>query len=102
VARELTKLHEEIVRAPASQVRRHFEQKEILGEITLVIGGAANAERAAWEASRVRAELERLVNGGTHKKEAARQVAQLANWPQRDVYRMATETTDPEAPHEPG
>jgi 16S rRNA (cytidine1402-2'-O)-methyltransferase len=102
VARELTKLHEEIVRAPASQARRHFGQKEILGEITLVIGGAANAERVAWEAGRVRAELERLVSGGTHKKEAARQVAQLAHWPQRDVYRLATETTDSGAPHEPG
>jgi 16S rRNA (cytidine1402-2'-O)-methyltransferase len=102
VARELTKMHEEIVRAPASQARRHFEQKEILGEITLVIGAAANAERAAWDASQVRAELVRLVSGGTHKKDAARQVARLANWPQRDVYRMATETNDSEDRHEPG
>ena len=102
VARELTKLHEEFVRAPASQARRHFEQKEILGEITLVIGGAADAERAVWDEERVRAELERLVSGGTHKKEAARQVAQLANWPQRDVYRMATETDDLGGSHEPG
>ncbi len=101
VARELTKLHEEIVRAPASHARRHFEQKEILGEITLVIGGAATAERAPWDAGRVRAELERLVSGGVHKKDAARQVAQLANWPPRDVYQIATETIDSEDPHEP-
>jgi 16S rRNA (cytidine1402-2'-O)-methyltransferase len=101
VARELTKLHEEIVRAPASQARRHFEQKEIMGEITLVIGGAASAGRAPWDAGRVRAELERLLSGGAHKKDAARQVAQLANWPQRDVYQMATETNDSEDPHEP-
>jgi 16S rRNA (cytidine1402-2'-O)-methyltransferase len=91
VARELTKLHEEIYRAPASQARRHFEQKEILGEITLVIAGAAMAEPVAWDAARVRAELARLLSGGLHKKEAARQVAQLAGWPQRDVYRVATE-----------
>ena len=92
VARELTKLHEEIVRAPASQARQHFEQKEILGEITLVIGGAATAEpAAAWEAGQVRAELEKRLRTGLAKKDAARQVAVLANWPPRDVYRLATE-----------
>jgi len=96
VARELTKLHEEIVRAPASQARRHFEQKEILGEITLVIGGAATAEAAAaWEAEQVRAELQKRLSTGVHKKEAARQVAALANWPPREVYRLATETAGP-------
>jgi 16S rRNA (cytidine1402-2'-O)-methyltransferase len=100
VARELTKLHEEIVRAPASQARHHFEQKEVLGEITLVIGGAAAAKPAAWDAGRVRAELARLVSGGAQKKEAARQVAQLAGWPPRDVYRMATEGQAPKDQHE--
>lgn len=90
VARELTKLHEEIVRAPASQARRHFEQKEVLGEITLVVGGAPAAP-VAWDAEHVRAELARRVSGGAQKKVAARQVAQLSGWPQRDVYRMATE-----------
>jgi 16S rRNA (cytidine1402-2'-O)-methyltransferase len=102
VARELTKLHEEIVRAPASQARRHFEQKEILGEITLVIGGAAQTAPAVWEAGRVRAELARLVSGGTHRKAAARQVAQLAHWPQRDVYRLATDAQSAEDGDEPG
>jgi 16S rRNA (cytidine1402-2'-O)-methyltransferase len=90
VARELTKLHEEIVRAPASQARRHFEQKGILGEITLVIGGATAQPEAAWDTAQVRAELEKLLSTGVHKKEAARQVAGLANWPARDVYRLAT------------
>ncbi len=97
VARELTKLHEEIVRAPASQARRHFEQKEILGEITLVIGGAATVlPAAAWEAARVRLEMEKRLGAGARMKEAARQVAALANWPQRDVYRLATEDAGPQ------
>jgi 16S rRNA (cytidine1402-2'-O)-methyltransferase len=102
VARELTKLHEEIVRAPASLARRHFEQKEILGEITLVIGGAAGGPASAWPPERVLGELERLVAGGAHKKDAARQVAQLAHWPQREVYRLATGASDTEDAHESG
>jgi len=105
VARELTKLHEEIVRAPASAARRHFEQKEVLGEITLVIGGAATgpaAAPAAWDSERVQAELARLLSAGAQKKEAARQVARLAGWPAREVYRLATNEPDPEEPNEPG
>jgi 16S rRNA (cytidine1402-2'-O)-methyltransferase len=91
VARELTKLHEEIVRAPASQARRHFEQKEILGEITLVIGGAAGtATGTAWAPEQVQAELARLLAAGAHRKAATRQVAALAHWPPREVYRLAT------------
>ncbi len=99
VARELTKLHEEIVRAPASQARRHFERQGVLGEVTLVIGGAATA---AWDLERVRAELARLLRSGAPKKEAARLVARTAGWSPRDVYRLATEALPPEEQAESG
>ena len=39
----------------------------------------------------VRAELDKRLSAGLHKKDAAREVAALANWPQRDVYRLAPE-----------
>jgi 16S rRNA (cytidine1402-2'-O)-methyltransferase len=102
VARELTKLHEEIVRAPASQARRHFEQKDVLGEITLVVGGAASVAPVTWDAGRVRLELDRQVSGGASKKDAARQVAHASGWSPRDVYRLAMELPlSPETPQEP-
>ncbi len=40
VCRELTKLHEEIVRGNAGEVLRHFEAKKIRGEFVVVIQGA--------------------------------------------------------------
>ena len=88
VARELTKLHEEIFRGRASAARAHFAQKEILGEITLVIGGAPEAAQEPWDETRVRAEVERMVNEGMKKKEAARRVAELSGWPVREVYKL--------------
>jgi len=88
VARELTKLHEEIFRGRASAAWAHFAQKEILGEITLVIGGAPEAAQEPWDETRVRAEVERRVNEGMKKKEAARQVAELSGWPVREVYKL--------------
>ncbi|MCC7362094.1 MAG: 16S rRNA (cytidine(1402)-2'-O)-methyltransferase [Anaerolineales bacterium] len=95
VARELTKLHEEIYRGPISAARAHFAQGEVLGEITLVIGGAAAAPPAAWSEAQVRAEVAALTAGGLRLKDAARQVAERAGWAQREVYRLAAQ--DPAA-----
>lgn len=40
VAREISKIHEEHVRGSLSQVIEHFEQKEPLGEIVIILAGA--------------------------------------------------------------
>jgi len=91
VARELTKLHEEVFRGRVSEARAHFGQKDILGEITLVVGGASAGAEAAWDEARVRAELKKLLAGGMKKKEAARLAAELSGWPVREVYKMTAE-----------
>ncbi len=91
VARELTKLHEEIFRGRVSAARAHFGAKEVLGEITLIIGGAATGAEELWDEPRVRAEINRLLAGGMKAKDAARMVADLSGWPQRDVYKRASE-----------
>jgi 16S rRNA (cytidine1402-2'-O)-methyltransferase len=95
VARELTKLHEEIFRGPASAAHAHFAAKEILGEITLVIAGAALAAAAEpWDVEQVRAELASLLAAGElKKKDAARLVAEQSGWPAREVYRLAAEVS---------
>ena len=95
VARELTKRHEEIFRGPVSQARQHFASKDILGEITLVIGGAPAEAATRWDSGRVRAEVAEMVAGGVKRKQAARMVADLSGWPQRDVYRLAVEAGEP-------
>jgi 16S rRNA (cytidine1402-2'-O)-methyltransferase len=45
VARELTKKFEEVVRGPASEVVRRFEQRAPRGEITIVIGPRVEARK---------------------------------------------------------
>ena len=42
VARELSKLHEEVKTATLSELKAHFSAKTVKGEIVLVIGGLAN------------------------------------------------------------
>jgi len=86
VARELTKLHEEIYHGTVSGAREHFA-REVRGEVTLVIGGAPEAS-TTWDEQRVRRALKEMLDGGMDRKEAVRQVTQESGWPRREVYRM--------------
>jgi 16S rRNA (cytidine1402-2'-O)-methyltransferase len=47
LARELTKVHEEFIRGSAAEVLARLEQREVKGEITLLIGKAAEGARQA-------------------------------------------------------
>ena len=47
VAREITKLHEEFLRGRADQISQQLQKKEVRGEITLLIGKAADEDKIA-------------------------------------------------------
>lgn len=88
VARELTKMFEEIYRGPASEAQAHFTAKGVAGEITLVIAGAAGQAAEKWPENRVREQLAALLESGLKRKDAAKKIAELANWHTRDVYNL--------------
>jgi 16S rRNA (cytidine1402-2'-O)-methyltransferase len=83
VCRELTKLHEEVVRGPAREVAERFAEGA-RGEIVLVIGPA---DAAAVDAGRAHEALEALVEAGARRRAAARVVSQLTGVPANDLYR---------------
>jgi 16S rRNA (cytidine1402-2'-O)-methyltransferase len=86
-ARELTKIHEETVRATISGLRATFEERSPRGEFTLVIGppeaappvAAAPSPSAAFLARQLRAE-------GAHGKEAVRHIMSQTGVGRRDAY----------------
>ena len=90
VARELTKLHEEIFRGPVRAAYEHFSAKDVLGEITLVIGGAGGAPEDVWDEARVREALAVRLEAGAKPREAAHWVADRSGWKSRDVYNLLT------------
>jgi 16S rRNA (cytidine1402-2'-O)-methyltransferase len=90
VARELTKLHEEIFRAALSQALAHFQVAAPRGEFTLVIAGKPPFG-VNWDEARLRSELEEALRQGEKGSQAAARLASLSGWPRRKVYRMATE-----------
>jgi 16S rRNA (cytidine1402-2'-O)-methyltransferase len=90
VARELTKLHEEIIRVAMSQALAHFQAEAPRGEFTLVIAGKPPSG-VNWEEARLRSELEQAMRQGEKASQAAARLASASGWPRRKVYRMAIE-----------
>jgi 16S rRNA (cytidine1402-2'-O)-methyltransferase len=88
VCRELTKLHEEVVRAPLGELARRFRD-DVRGEIVLVIAPAQSRDTGPDLAFAVDA-LRRLVQSGARPRAAASVVAALTGTRANDLYRELT------------
>ena len=79
VCRELTKVHEEVVRGLASEVHDVFAARDtVKGEIVIVIDGPSSAEEAAGQADAEQQAQKRaceLIEQGVRPKQIARQLA---------------------------
>lgn len=86
VARELTKLHEELVRGSAAEVQKHFMASGIRGEIVLMIGPAAEQDGPLLT---VKEALQQLLAENTPLRAAVKQVAKAFGLPGDEVYKEA-------------
>lgn len=87
VTRELTKLHEEIVRGALGDVVAHLAESEPRGEYVIVID-AAPEPTAATDDDIVRA-LREKISAGTSTKDAATEVAEQLGVARRRAYELA-------------
>ena len=86
LARELTKLFEEMLRGPLSEVAARLEERPARGEITLVVEGAVHDHRPEPPAESLAARARSLMAAGVDRKEAMAQVAREAGVPRRKVF----------------
>jgi 16S rRNA (cytidine1402-2'-O)-methyltransferase len=87
VCRELTKLHEEVVRGAAGELAARYADEPPRGEVVLVIGAAparTGSDPAAIDAVR------RLIEAGARPRPAASIVAELTGGAANDLYRAVT------------
>ncbi len=87
VCRELTKLHEEVVRGTAAELAARYTAADPRGEVVLVVGGAAREEGDVDAAA---AALARLVAAGAKPRAAAGVVAELTGTSANVLYRALT------------
>ena len=85
VCRELTKIHEEVVRGSLGDLANRFAG-DVLGEIAIVVAGA---EKAEVDAELAVAEVEDLEAAGLRLKDAAAHVAARTGLRKKDLYEAA-------------
>ena len=84
VCRELTKMHEEVVRGSAAELAERFADGA-RGEVTLVIGRAETA--GDGDLTQALEAVERLVEAGSRRRAAAQVVSSLTGIPANRLYR---------------
>ncbi len=91
VARELTKIHEEVLRGTVEEIYEQLRGTSPRGEFTLVLEGAEprSAVKEADAELSLREEVKNLVEVGIPKKEAVKAVARIRGRPKQEVYQAA-------------
>ncbi|MGH7465663.1 MAG: SAM-dependent methyltransferase, partial [Longimicrobiales bacterium] len=86
VARELTKLHESVVRGTLADALRYYEGGAVRGEVVVVLGGApAAAPVSEADAASLAREL---LSAGATPRSAARELAQRLRMSRNDAYSL--------------
>ncbi len=89
VSRELTKKFEEQIGNNISEVIDYFEEKEVLGEITIVIKGQNNVKQSlAFDKIELRNELIELINAGLSLSQASKYLAKKNNLAKSIIYNL--------------
>jgi 16S rRNA (cytidine1402-2'-O)-methyltransferase len=89
VARELTKIHEQVFRGTIGQAREYFEQNEPRGEFTLVVSGQQKQDAGPWSQEKLLLELEQGLERGIPPSQLASELAEKSGWQRREIYRLA-------------
>lgn len=85
LCRELTKLHEEVLRLTLGEASAYYAENEPRGEYVLVVGGCA-PRQAAVSLEQAASVARALVEGGIRTKEAVRQVAEQTGVSKNALY----------------
>ena len=94
LARELTKLHEEIFRGKLSAARAHFTTNVPRGEFTLVIAGRQPTDDGTWTEEELLASIRQGSARGEAPSQLAARLAEESGWKRREIYRLVNTDRD--------
>lgn len=96
VAREITKVHEEVLRGTVEELAEFINDRDVLGEIVVVLEGVHEVEVIDDEL--IRAALRDQIDEGVSTRDAVSYVEQSLGVAHRVVYQMALELRADDAP----
>jgi len=91
LCRELSKLHEEVIRTTLGGALELYAQQPPKGEFVLVVAGAVPQEKPSATAQDAAKRVAELVDGGMSRKDAIKQTAKELDLPKNVVYDAALE-----------
>ena len=94
LCRELTKLHEEVIRTTLGGAIEKYTQQPPKGEFVLVVAGASPEEKPAAQEQDIAAYVKVLMDQGISRKDAVKQTAKDLNVPKNAVYDAALTLTE--------
>ena len=89
LCRELTKLHEEVVRTTLGQAITHYQENPPKGEFVLILAGAQPVQPELPDEQDAAARVKQLMEEGLSRKDAIKQTAKELNMPKNAVYDAA-------------
>lgn len=93
VARELTKLHEELRAASLAELEAHYAEHEPRGEVTLVLAGAPGEAGDEADPAALRAAATALLAAGRSPRDVVAELVAAYGARRNDVYRLVTEVS---------
>ena len=88
LCRELTKIHEEIIRTTLAEAQNLYTETSPKGEFVIVIEGAKEPEKetAWWEEMSIEEHVGKYIEDGIDSKDAVKMTAKDRGLPKREVY----------------
>lgn len=87
ICRELTKVHEEVLRGTVSQLLPQLADRELVGEFTIVIA-PGQTEQAVLSDAAILTRFEQLQKEGRSRKEALSKLARESGRSRNELYRL--------------
>ncbi|MGN0503904.1 MAG: 16S rRNA (cytidine(1402)-2'-O)-methyltransferase [Ruminococcus sp.] len=87
ICRELTKLHEEIIRTTTKEAFENYSEGTLKGEIVLVLEGAEKGTEKKFTLEEAVALAEKFMAEGKKTSDAAKQAASVTGFKKNDIYK---------------
>ena len=94
LCRELTKLHEDVVRTTLDQAVAHYTENPPKGEFVLIVAGAPAQQEESPSETDAAARVSQLIAEGVSRKDAVKQAAKELGMPKNAVYEIALKDSE--------